>query len=93
MAVLTLFTVYHQHHISVMSDGLTLIEINRGGIASLSDRSRWRIAPGDLEKIRFWATGHAIEVKGAPPGRLFGTRLANLDTGQDVGALPFRGPS
>lgn len=76
-----------------MSDDLILIEIKRGGIASLSDFSRWRIAPGDLENVSTWATGHAIEVRAAPPGNLFSTRLANLDTGQDVGAVPSRSPS
>ena len=66
---------------------ITLIAINLGGVAKLSDGTFWRIA-GDHFKLRaaHWPTGTPIGIDDSPVGSMFGTKLTNLNTGESVNA-------
>jgi hypothetical protein len=62
-------------------------EINRGGIAALSDGTFWRIVPNDIPLARSWALGTGVSLTPSDPGRLWPFNLINLATGESVAVV------
>ena len=66
---------------------LTLQSINRGGIASLSDESRWRIAPDQLGRAASWEIGDRMILQLNDPGKVYPNKLLNVATGVEVSVV------
>ena len=67
---------------------ITLVSINSGCIAELSDDTFWRIAPLDLKNSSGWEPGIEVVVEPNDTGKLWSSRLVNVRSGVSVGALP-----
>lgn len=63
---------------------LKIVSINRGGRATLSDGTIWRIAPDDLKKIN-WEAGTEVTMSQSPPSSFCEFRVTAVETGVSVG--------
>jgi hypothetical protein len=61
---------------------LTIKDIDHEDVVTLSDGSRWLVAPGDARRIAAWEPGQVVTVGGAA----FARQLTNKDSGSTVGA-------
>ena len=67
---------------------ITLLSINRGGIAALSDGSFWRIAPNHLKLVGVWYSEMAVKVAENEQNMLYSHRLTDLQSGASVSITP-----
>lgn len=68
--------------------------INSGGIVTLGDGTRWRVAPGDLPMARVWPAGSEVDItENEQVGALWSYVLINHSNGERVRALPSGNPS
>jgi hypothetical protein len=66
--------------------------LNRGGIALLSDGTRWRVAPQELSKARAWALGCTVSVEEKnQSGAVWTLKMTSVSTGDYVNVLPILG--
>jgi hypothetical protein len=69
-----------------MKQTALLVSINAGGIAILSDETRWRIKPDDLDVAATWPPGTVIEVVPSEHG-IYKHPLINVASSYLVHAL------
>lgn len=68
--------------------GTTLLSVNQGGIAALSDGSFWRIAPDHLKRIRAWRVGMLVEVAANDSNLVYSHSLTDPEGGISVNIIP-----
>jgi hypothetical protein len=64
-----------------MASNTTLIEINRGGIATLADGTCWHISSSQLSKTEGWRIGAEVVIQGH--------KLTNVETGVQLHVVPI----
>jgi hypothetical protein len=66
-----------------------LDSLNNGGIALLSDGTRWRVAPADLRKLQKWALGCNVSVEEkSQRGAAWTHKMTSVSSGDSVSVLP-----
>ena len=63
------------------SKNTTLSAINRGGIATLADGTRWHISTSGLLEARGWKIGTEVMIQSH--------KLTNVETGVQVSVVPI----
>jgi hypothetical protein len=64
----------------------SIVALNEGGIAQLSDNTHWWAAPGHLKKAPGWANGVAVTIE-QNAHFFWKFRLKNLESGERVYAV------
>jgi hypothetical protein len=67
---------------------IILVSINKGGIATLSDDSVWRIAPDHLERLKSWRVGIVVEIVANDANMLYSHSLRNPDSDTSISIVP-----
>lgn len=67
---------------------VTIISINSGCIATLSDETTYRLAPMDLRKVN-WAMGTEVTLEQNASNMIWPSRLREVGSGVSVGAIPI----
>src|SRR4051795_13282539 len=70
-----------------------LVFLDQGGLAELSDGTKWRIAYDYLPTTRLWLKGSEISVAAQPHGTMWPYTLTHQQTGESVSASPSPGVS
>ena len=70
-----------------------LVFIDQGGLAELSDGTKWRVAYDHLPRTRRWAKGSEISVSEQPQGAMWPYILRHEQTGESVSASTMPGTS
>ncbi len=68
---------------------ITIMSINAGGIAKLSNGTTWRLAPMELREVD-WALGTEVTVEPNAPDRMWPSLLKEVSSGVSVGAIPIK---
>jgi hypothetical protein len=63
-----------------------LVFLDQGGLAELSDGTKWRIAYDHLPTTRLWLKGSEISVAPQPQGTMWPYTLTHQQTGESVSA-------
>jgi len=72
-----------------MAEPIYLLSINSGGIAELSDKTRWRLAPMELRRTSSWMSGDTINVVHTDHP-LWPWRVHHLGRGESIGAIEIK---
>jgi hypothetical protein len=68
------------------SEASSIVALNEGGIARLSDNTHWWVAPGHLKKAAAWASDVAVVIE-QNIHFYWKFRLRNLESGEYVYAV------